>query len=182
MWSLARSSFGALGGPLEREEDRVAKLERIQKRGRVEWVAPEGTHFRTVDLDVYSRARLTGLVEGFGDRMFVLHDGKWGSRYLASFELGNSWQLSADQEIRRLVALVHRLPPSARRLWTQAQSRVFDIGIDAGLKPRSQALKLSQDTIAGVARVQGRITITTYAPETYIEVGQQKRRARPTTG
>src|SRR6185295_7067807 len=108
-------------------------LERIQKRGRVEWVAPDGTHFRTVDLDIYSRVRLTGLVEAFGDNMLVLHEGKWGSRYLASFELGNSWQLSADQEIRRLVALVHRLPPSARRLWTQAQSRVFDIGIDAGL-------------------------------------------------
>jgi len=158
----------------------VGKLERIQKRGRVEWVAPEGTHFRTVDLDVYSRARLTGLVEAFGDSVLVLHEGKWGSRYLASFELGNSWQLSADQETRRLVALVQRLPPSARRLWTQAQSRVFAIGLQAGLKPHSHALTLSQDTIAGVASVHGRITVTTYAPEGQPGVVQHKRRDRPT--
>jgi len=138
----------------------VARLERIEKRARVEWVQPEGTHFNTVDLEVYSRTRLAGLVKAFGDSLLVLHEGRWGSRYIASFELANSWQLSADQEIRRLVTLVHSLPPSARRLWTEAQSRVLDVGMQAGHTPHSHALTLSQDTIAGVASVKGRITVT----------------------
>ena len=143
----------------------MARLERIEKRGRVEWVQPEGTHFITVDLDVFSRNRLTGLVQAFGESVLVLHEGKWGSRYCASFELSNSWQLTADQEIRRFVALVRSLPPSARRLWSGAQSRVFNIGLQAGLTPHSHELTLSQDTIEGVARVHGRLAFTTYAPD-----------------
>lgn len=123
-----------------------------------------------------------GLVEGFGDSVLVLHEGRAGSRYIASFELSNSWQLSADQEIRRLVALVRSLPTSARRLWTEAQSRVFDIGMQAGLTPHSHALILSQDTIEGVASVHGRITITTYAPNGQPVVASllAKGRRRPT--
>ena len=143
----------------------MSKLERIHKRGRVEWVQPEGTHFIAVDLDVFSRARLTEIVRAFGGRVLVLHEGRWGSRYLASVNLSNTWQTSVDQEVRRLVTLVKALPPSARRLWSGAQSRVFDIGVQAGLTPFSHALRLSQDTIEAVASVQGRITITTYAAE-----------------
>jgi hypothetical protein len=146
-------------------ENRVSKLERVEKGGRIEWVQPEGTHFVTVDLDVFSRTRLTELARAFGDSVLVLHEGRWGSRYCASFELSNSWQLSADQETRRLVSLVRGLPPLARRLWRGAQSRVFDIGVEAGLTPHSHALALSQDAVEGVANVQGRITVTTYAPD-----------------
>lgn len=161
----------------------MGRLVRLEKRGRVEWVQPEGTRFITVDLDVYSRVRLVGLVKGFGDSMFVLYEGRAGRRYLASFELGNSWQLSADQEIRRLVALVRSLPTSARRLWNEAESRVFDIGMQAGLTPHSHKLTLSQDTIEGVGSVRGRITITTYAPEgqPVVSTSLPKGRRRPTT-
>jgi hypothetical protein len=127
-------------------------------------------------LDVYSRARLAGLVKAFGDSMLVLHEGRWGGRYIASFELGNSSQLSADQEIRRLVALVRSLPAPARRLWAEAQSRVFDIGVQAGVTPHSHALALSQDTIAAVASVQGRIIITTYAPDGQPAVAHHRRK------
>lgn len=162
----------------------MAKLERVHKRGRVEWVQPDGTHFITVDLDVYSRVRLAALVKAFGDSMLVLHEGRCGSRYIASFELGNSWQLSADQEIRRLVALVRSLPPSGRRLWNEAQARVFDIGIQAALSPFSHALPLSQDVIEGIASVRGRITVTTYAPDCQPAASAMpaKQRRRPTSG
>jgi hypothetical protein len=154
-----------LGGRL-RERARMSKLVRVEKRGRVEWVQPEGTHFITVDLEVFARTRLTGLADALGESVLVLHEGRWGSRYCATFELSDSWQLSADQEIRRFVRLVRSLPPSAQRLWRGAQSRIFDIGVQAGLTPPSQALTLSQDTIESVADVHGRITVTIYAPGT----------------
>ena len=82
----------------------------------------------------------------------------------AAFEL-HAWQLTEDQEIRRFVAMVRRLPRAARRLWDGAQSRTFDIGVQARKTPRSAVFTLSAATIAAVASVGGRIAVTTYAPE-----------------
>jgi len=63
------------------------------------------------------------------------------------------------------VAMVHRLPPAARRLWNGAQSRTFDIGVQARKSPHSSVFTLSRATIAAVAGVRARIAVTTYAPE-----------------
>lgn len=143
----------------------VARLERFdQKDGSVVWAPPHGTHVRAVDLEVYSRARLSPLVEAFGERVVVLYDGRVGSRYLAALEL-HAWQLTEDQEIRRFVAMVRRLPAAVRRLWDAAQSRTFDIGVQARETPPSSVFTLSAATIAAVASVGGRIAVTTYAPE-----------------
>ena len=143
----------------------MARLERIDQRdGSVVWAAPEGTHVRAVDLEVYSKARLSALADAFGERVCVLFEGRAGSRYLAAFEL-HAWQLTEDQEIRRFVAMVRRLPPAARRLWNGAQSRTFDIGVQARKTPHSSVFTLSSATIAAVASVGARIAVTTYAPE-----------------
>ena len=99
----------------------MSKLKRVVKRGRVEWVQPEGTHFITVDLEIFSRTRLTELVGAFGSRVRVLAEARWESRYFASVNLRERWQLSVDQEVRRLVRLVKSLPSPALRLWNGAQ-------------------------------------------------------------
>jgi hypothetical protein len=141
------------------------KHERFENNdGTVTWVPPKGTHFIAVELAVYSRVRLASLAAAFGDAVVVMHEGRCRSRYLAAFDLGG-WQLSADQEIRRFVALVRALPRPARRLWDGAQSRIFDIGIQARPTPRSHALQLSQDTIDAVSSVRARLAVTTYAHE-----------------
>jgi hypothetical protein len=143
----------------------VARLERIDKKdGSVLWREPKGTHVRAVDLEVYSKVRLTGLVDAFGKRVGVLYDGRVRSRYFAAFEL-HGWQLTEEQEIRRFVSMVRRLPPAARRLWDGAQSRTFDIGVQARRTPHSSTFTLSSAIIAAVASVGGRIAVTTYAPE-----------------
>lgn len=124
----------------------------------------EPTSFITVDLDVFSRARLRFLAEALGNSVIVLYEGRWGSRYSANFELADSWQLTADQEIRRFVRLLEALPPGARRLWDRAQSRVFNIGVQAGVTPHAHELKIGARTVASVARLGGTIAVTTYAP------------------
>jgi hypothetical protein len=43
-----------------------------------EWIQEEGTTFRAVDLDVFSRRRLSALAEAFGDRVVVLYEGPMG--------------------------------------------------------------------------------------------------------
>jgi hypothetical protein len=128
-----------------------------------EWIQEEGTTFRAVDLDVFSRRRLSALAEAFGDRVVVLYEGRWGSRYSAHFEL-HGWNQTADQQIRGLVSVIRKLPRPARALWNEAQLRVFNIGIQAGLNPHSHEVKLSPTTVAQAAQVHAGLVITTYAP------------------
>jgi hypothetical protein len=143
----------------------VTRLDRIEKKsGEIHWVEPKGTHVRAVDLEVYSKSRLAGLAEAFGERVCVLFEGRVRSRYLAAFEI-HGWQLTEEQEIRRFVSMIRRLPSPARRLWNGAQSRTFDIGVQARPTPHSSTFTLSAATIAAVASVGGRIAVTTYAPE-----------------
>jgi hypothetical protein len=142
----------------------VVRLAGVDKKGSVAPGALEGTHVIAVDVEVYSRVRLSTLAHAFGERVFVHYEGRDRSRYLAAFGL-RDWELTEDHKIRRFVAMVRRLPPAARRLWNGAQSRTFDIGVQARETPASSAFVLSQATVAAVASVRGRIAVTTYAPE-----------------
>lgn len=101
----------------------------------------EGTHFLNVDLDIFSRARLDPIVDAFGEKVFVLHVGKWGRRYSAHFELSGSGihpppashnrvAKEADRLVQRFVGLVKQLPRPARQLWNKADSREFNVGIE----------------------------------------------------
>lgn len=149
--------------------------------------ATEPTSFITVDLDVFSKTRLRALAEALGDSVIVLHEGRWGSRYSAHFELSNSWNLTADQEIQAFIRLLQTIPPSARRLWDRAQSRVFNIGVQAGLTPHAYELRVGPTTLAAVAALHGTIVLTTYAPgsrplptPTRPSPRASKKRGRPT--
>jgi hypothetical protein len=126
----------------------------------------EGTTFLNVDLEVISRTPLDPLVQAFGRNVDVLHVGPWGQRYGAHVEVaGSGCRGNADSLIRRLVTLVKALPRSARRLWDTAQSREFNVGIEAAAKSRTFELRLEPETLMAVAGVAGRIVITVYAPE-----------------
>ena len=126
----------------------------------------EGTTFLNVDMEVISRTPLDPLVQAFGRKVDVLHVGPWGRRYGAHVEVaGSGYRGNADALIRRLVTLIKALPRSARRLWDTAQSREFNVGIEAAAKSRTFELPLEPETLMAVAGVAGRIVITVYAPE-----------------
>jgi len=83
----------------------------------------------------------------------VLHSGRWGRRYSAHFELTGSGIVrsgasqsgvskEADRLIRRFVSLVEQLPRPARRLWNQADSREFNIGIEAAARSKMFEMRL----------------------------------------
>jgi hypothetical protein len=142
----------------------------------------EQTEFLNVDLDVVSRVSLEPLVAALGDRVIVLHIGREGRRHSAHLEAGGSaYKMDADRRVRRLVALVKSLPAAARALWNKAESREFNVGIQAGLRPRASEFRLRSETLAAVASVRGQVVITVYAP-----VGApravQSRSGRPTSG
>jgi hypothetical protein len=123
--------------------------------------AEETTRFLNVDLDIWSQTSLDSLVKAFGKNVIVLFAGKEGRRYGAHLELSMQSD-NADQLLRRFVMLVDRLPRSARRLWSQARIREFNVGIQAASKPHSFVLGLQPDTLAAAARVNARIGVTVY--------------------
>jgi len=108
----------------------------LKRKNPGHWVQEEGTHFVAVDLDVFSKHKLSALAAALGDRVIVLHEGRWGKRYSGHFEW-HGWNQTADEQIRELVSLISKLPRPAQVLWNEAPSRVFNIGVQAGLDPHS---------------------------------------------
>jgi hypothetical protein len=128
-------------------------------------VEPLITRFLNVDLDIISKVPLDPIVEALGDRVFLLYAGRRGRKHGAHFELtGYSRQPQADRLIRRFVKCIEELPRSARRLWDTADVREFNIGIEATNRSPAFELRLRPATLTDVARVNGQIVITVYAP------------------
>jgi hypothetical protein len=126
----------------------------------------ERTHLLNVDLDIVSDSPLEALVEAFGEKVDVLHVGKWGRRFGARLEAGGG----GDEDdpnglIDRLVAAVEALPKSRRKLWNTARSREFNVGIEAAVRSPLFEWRVHPKTLVAVLRVDGRIVVTVYAPE-----------------
>ena len=64
---------------------------------------------------------------------------------------GSGYRGNADSLIRRVVTLIKALPRSARRRWDTAQSREFNVGIEAAAKSRTFELRLERETLMAVA-------------------------------
>ena len=126
----------------------------------------EATNFLNVDLDIFSKSRLEKLVAAFGDVISVHYVGREGSRYSAHLELGRYFPKDADSGVKALTALVRRLPASARRIWKNAQTKDFNIGIQGGIRPHYSEFPLKAKTLGEVARLGARVVITVYAAET----------------
>ncbi|HWR97725.1 MAG TPA: hypothetical protein VN317_04820 [Candidatus Methanoperedens sp.] len=137
------------------------------------------TEFLNVDLDVMSKRPLGRLVTAFGEDVFVLYCGRWGDRYSANFEVDSGHRQNANTLIRRFTRLIEKLEPHIRKLWDQAESREFNIGVEAAHRARTFELRLRPTTLKAVAQVNGTIAITVYAPERiYKRAGPKRSRAR----
>ena len=123
------------------------------------------TTFLNVDLDLWSATSLDPLIHALGRRVIVLHAGKEGRRYRAHLELA-AMARDADRVIHRFVTLVDGLPRAARASWNRAQSREFNIGIQAAAKPHQYDVGLRPETVRAMARINARLGVTVYAAET----------------
>jgi hypothetical protein len=144
------------------------------------------TEFLNVDLEVFSRESLAPFAKGLGRSVHVLHEGRWARRYAACLELwGSGYGQTADAIIRRMVRLLNKMPRSAKLLWNRAQVKQFNIGIQAGTKPRGFELKVRPATLQAVARLGAQLVVTVYAvdkPEAGPEPQARGRGSRPTRG
>ena len=119
------------------------------------------TSFLNVDLDIYSKSNLERLVEALGDGVFVNYVGREKGRYSAHLSRSSFGQ-SADALMGELAHLIKKLPRQVKRLWDSAASREFNVGIEAGKKPSSHVILITEKTIKLVAALKGGIAITTY--------------------
>jgi hypothetical protein len=123
------------------------------------------TKYLNVDLDIFSRVSLKGLVDAMGEEALVLYVGGEKQKYEAHVELASSHLgMTADRAIIGLARLVKRLPPRYRKVWDSAKLREFNIGIEAGLEPYSFELRLDRRTVDAVKDVRGAVVVTVYAP------------------
>jgi hypothetical protein len=127
------------------------------------YVPERETAFLNVDVDVLSATPLERLVAALGRSVSVHYVGREGRRYGAHFALYGP--RTADSAIRRLVRKIEKLPRPARKLWDTARRRVFNIGLQSGVRPHSQEFEVTGDAVEAVSRVGGSITITVYAVE-----------------
>ena len=145
-------------------------------------VAETMTDFINVDLDIYSRSDLEPLVTALGERVDVLYVGRQRRTCAAHLELPFGFKpYNADAMIRRFAALIDSLPKAQRKLWDAAETREFDIGVQAAMQPFCYEMLLSAEAVDAVARLNARIRFTVYAPEVPRKIARKKRPSKPAT-
>lgn len=139
---------------------------RPQRKSKVkpvlEWTS--SSSFLNVDLDIRSRESLEPLLKEWGERARI-PDAKPPDK--ARWILVNvlSQPKTAEAAIHALLRLVNKLPKAGRYAWNNASSRIFDIGIQAGIAPHPfEEVHLSPSTLRELARLKGSILVTVYAP------------------
>jgi len=120
--------------------------------------------FRNVDLHIRSRRSLQPLLEAWPSAQTPTRVGTAAPRWLV---LNGPGGKTATETVQKLLRLVHALPRPARRCWNDAATRTFDIGVQAGLGPRSfEEVHLDRNVLAAISRVGGQLLITIYPPST----------------
>lgn len=153
----------------------------------------EGPRFITVDLEVWSKTDLAPLAHSLQPRSFVLYVGRAKRKFLASFEAHGD---SPEETIWRLLELVRPLRGIARKLWRDAEARVFNIGFESGnavallhetppgsgvWKQRGRArlnvleTSLGSEVLRAVADVRGTVTTAIYPPRREVRAKRRKR-------
>src|SRR5437764_1413692 len=100
------------------------------------------------------------------------------SKRTSSFALGERTHWSPDAAIQAFASLIYELPPGAKHLWDEANLRVFDIGIQGGVRPRAFQFSLRPETLAAVSRLKANVALTVYAVDVAYLQRQQRRRAK----
>jgi hypothetical protein len=119
--------------------------------------------FLNVDLDVFSKASLEPLVRDLGERVVVHYQGREGRRFSAHLSL--TVPGSPDRAILKLASLIRKLSSETKRVWSQAETRTFSIGIQAEFLPPVLEFVLSSEAVLAAADLNGRIAITIYASQ-----------------
>jgi hypothetical protein len=78
-------------------------------------------------------------------------------------ELGSEFA-SLEETAANFVALLESLSPRARNIWDEFETRILNVGVQAGSEPYAASFEISSETIASLARAKVGVIFTVYAP------------------
>ena len=121
--------------------------------------------FANVDLLIGGRFDRAPVLRALGDGVTALHeDALVEGKKCLLLEVTDPG-LDLPQTLKRLVEWVERLPPKARRSWSRASVRQFDIGIESGMRPRETQWIIPARTVAALAKIGADVALTVYGAE-----------------
>ena len=118
--------------------------------------------YLNTDLEVRAQFDLSPLITSLGSAVHLMYHGSAVGQQLATFELADPAPTAANETILRFCELIEALDAAGRETWENASSRIFDMGFDSGLQPRSFNAPLKPETIQRVATLGAGVTVTIY--------------------
>lgn len=122
------------------------------------------TLFLNVDLELRSAEPLDALVKALGPVTVLRFTEQ--APYLANLECPQDGPLDVESTLEVLLGLIEALPADARKIWDGCTQRRFDIGLQAGLGPRSFARTISPSVVVRLAAVGAELGLTIYGAQT----------------
>ena len=117
--------------------------------------------FLNVDLLLKSKQDLTPIIDNLGKKIFVLHNGKEKDHYYAYLEIMGD--RSAPNEVIKIFCdLIENLSENSKKIWDEADYRIFDIGYDSGRHENSFSSDLTELEIKRIAAINASMRITIY--------------------
>jgi hypothetical protein len=122
-------------------------------------------HFLNIDLLLIGRFDRRPLLAALRDDVFVLHDdAKFEGEDCLILEVQEP-SLDLARTLARLVKWARGLAPAALRSWAAASRRIFDIGMQAGMKPHESHWRISPEQIEALAKLRAEVVLTVYGAE-----------------
>lgn len=138
---------------------------------------PERTTFLNVDLDLQSRYDLQPLIEALSPVIEPLGVWQTGRTHCAFLELVRQPK-NADSAIRKMAGVINGLPRAKRKLWDATKSRIFNVGIEAGMTQGTYVEDVSPETVTLVSKLGAHICFTVYSRGPSTGSNQRKRRQK----
>lgn len=120
------------------------------------------TRLLNVDLDIRASTGLADLLQAFGSSVVVLNN---DDPTFASVEIGTVDPQSIDEAILLYTHVIRSLPDAAKDIWSKAESRSLNIGIQAEHLPYAAPFPMSGRTLTLLNELDAEIVLTVYGPQ-----------------
>jgi len=115
------------------------------------------------DLELRSRSNINALAQYLSGHLSMLHNGREGRNFLATFEVHYSrHDDNADNVANQFCTIIESLPPKHRLAWNKCFSRHFDLGFHSGTGNRFAVAVLHAVTIQRLAKLKIAVAISVY--------------------
>ena len=135
------------------------------RRGRSAAPSANSSYYLNTDLCLTSRTDLTPIARAWTRKTTLLHCGRHGRSWLASFEArgsGEPGRRTPAQDITRLLRVIGTLPGALAKLWAGCTSRQMHIGWQASSDRPEGAFEIEAPLLLALARQQVVLAVTIY--------------------